>query len=130
MLQTVQNNQLIINASEKPLANSSSSTFGAKTVLSAGKQIVSALLCISLQLQQASDLTTAPDAKANYKKIQDKIAGHVQAINGPLAQLSGPNANRQTAIDAAGGLNVLLVGAPSVTGVNSTVNDAVHILGG
>lgn len=130
MLVSVRNNQLIINASEKPLANSSSTTFGVKTVLTAGQQIVAALNCISSQLQQASDLTTAPDAKANYKKIQDKITGHVQAISGTLGQLNGPNANKQTAIDAAKGLNILLLGGPNLTGVNSTVNDAIRILNG
>lgn len=130
MLVSVRNNQLIINASEKPLANSSSTTFGVKTVLTAGQQIVAALNCISSQLQQASDLTTAPDAKANYKKIQDKITGHIQAISGTLGQLNGPNANKQTAIDAAKGLNILLLGGPNLTGVNSTVNDAIRILNG
>jgi hypothetical protein len=130
MLATVQNNQKIINGSEQSLANPSSPSLGAKTVLDAGKQVAAALNCISSQLQQASNQTTAADVKADYKKIQDKITGHVGAIGATLGKLSDSSADKQTVVQAAKGLNVLLLGAPGLTGVNSTVNDAVHVLGG
>jgi hypothetical protein len=144
MLATTQNNQKIIQGAEQPLADAASPTFksspafvdfGKETVLSAGQQIVGAFKCISAQLQHASSLTSAPDVKAKYKAIQDKLLAHVGVINGTIDLLKPPTADKTTAIEAAQGLDTFLSGAPNVAGgrgvgFNATVTEAIRILGG
>jgi hypothetical protein len=122
----VQLRRQIITGTARTLSSAPANTITAKTVNDTANAIVPALTCISAQLQQASDLTAAQAQKDAYRNLRNQIGKQIDAIRKSIDQMNSAGVSAQ---DAAVQVNLQITGATGLTGVVTTIDDALKLLG-